>query len=60
MENGAVVLLAFARMMNVRGLPGAMTEEELRQAEETTREEIESECLSHYDVHTENCFEPKS
>ncbi|KAF2231865.1 hypothetical protein EV356DRAFT_281196 [Viridothelium virens] len=52
-ENGAVGLLGFVRMMAERGVPGAMTEQELR-------EEIESGCYGRYSVHTVIGFEPKS
>ncbi|KAI9666173.1 MAG: hypothetical protein M1821_004108 [Bathelium mastoideum] len=59
-ENITVLLLEFAQARSAKGVPGAMTEGELRQAEEVVQQEIESGCYCRYDVHTAIGFKAKS
>lgn len=59
-ENGLVALLAFARMMAAKQAPGAMSTEEIDEAEHAAKREMESGCYCRYDVHTAVGFKPVS
>ncbi|KAH8785240.1 S-adenosyl-L-methionine-dependent methyltransferase [Diaporthe sp. PMI_573] len=49
--NGMRAILSWARLMTLRGAPGALSVEELSKAEEDAYEDIRSGCYVRFDIH---------